>query len=806
MFDIMFLSILFVSLLPALLAAQPAPQQCEMTFNHAVWAAESFAHRFAHKYALFRFSNANHTESVAYQSGDLLPDCCRSRPILFLPGHGGDYRQARSIFQRASEAVWEAREVSKVEGARALQSSDELSRLLGEIGELCDNPFAYYSADFGGEATALLGGHAVRDQADFALAALKHIRARVIASTMGVGRRCKHISQSSDAPAAVLVAHSMGGLAARLVPLLQDYEAESISSIITIATPHAAPPILFDAELALVYRELHVGWAWRGEFDDAQSSTEQVAVLSTANFAVLSVSGGQRDVMIWEPLAVGDRLWSAKRRWRDGVACEHSDIASELGACKAFSLQPWAWVSSTFSSHVGFGIDHQALLWCRQLVDPIARAAVLASINSCGGDSVNGGKCSSWDRMIRMQSALSPRGKHVRSCHDLHHFVRLALNFFCGNDIAVLCEIRSLADISSAILLRYSSLLIVTFFTVAMVSVTRSCLLTGASLAPVHEVGKRHAFAVNFVLSLIFSLFYLVSLCTCCMHLLVSEDSHPPPLQYVISLLVSSGLFHLFRTFFSLFTPKVCQSVLFASLYPSAFLLSFIFVTLAAGLIQHYFLLPLSSFFFSTTSLFATLLILAFLTNAVLVCGALASWPCKPNARSNRSAPVSEAAVTAFVLSLTVVPCAIGPFFIAVEVLQFPQSSLHSPSSKDRSLGIALSHALVYPLFIAAVRFAYEKPDQGASTQSAKSASSQTQLASLIRPTYTFFNLLRYAAGAELGPAFPSNPLIRTVLAALTTLTILSTNVLFGSMDASTLQSHATALGLAFWLTVSILA
>jgi len=187
--------------------------------------------------------------------------------------------------------------------------------------------------------------------------------------------------------------------------------------------------------------------------------------------------------------------------------------------------------------------------------------------------------------------------------------------------------------------------------------------------------------------------------------------------------------------------------------------------------------------------------------NVGLVCGALASWPCKPNTHSNRS--VSEAAVTAFVLSLTIFPCALGPFFIALEVLWFPQAAHHFLSSNGRTLGIALSHALAYPLFLAAVRFAYEKPAQGASTQS---ASTQTQLASLRRPTDTFVNLLWYAAGAELGPAFSSNPLIRTVLAALTTLTILTTNVFFGSMDASTLQGHVTALGLAFWLAVSILA
>ena len=44
----------------------------------------------------------------------------------------------------------------------------------------------------------------------------------------------------------VLVAHSMGGIVARLATLQKNYNSESINTIFTLSTPHSMPRITLD--------------------------------------------------------------------------------------------------------------------------------------------------------------------------------------------------------------------------------------------------------------------------------------------------------------------------------------------------------------------------------------------------------------------------------------------------------------------------------------------------------------------------------------------------------------------------------
>uniref|UniRef100_A0A6B0VES5 GPI inositol-deacylase n=1 Tax=Ixodes ricinus TaxID=34613 RepID=A0A6B0VES5_IXORI len=209
----------------------------------------------------------------------------RGMPVLFVPGNAGSYQQVRSI------------------GSVLFRKAD-FQRL--------PHHFDVFAVDFRDELSGLYGGH-LAEQTDFLHECVKKIR---------------HLYRSTNA-SLVILGHSMGGVVARALFTLPQFDAASVSLIFTYATPHRTAAVL-DSHLQSFYGRLHETWSRdRGKFTD---------------LTLVSIGGGDRDVLVRTELTT--------------LPAHEGDVSATSTAV------PAVWAST----------DHLSIVWCQQLVVVTARA------------------------------------------------------------------------------------------------------------------------------------------------------------------------------------------------------------------------------------------------------------------------------------------------------------------------------------------------------------------------------------------------------------------------------------------------
>ena len=166
----------------------------------------------------------------------------------------------------------------------------------------------------------------LRAQANFANQAISHIL-RLYRD------RTNHADYENPA-SVIVIGHSMGGMVARTMLTLDNHQSNSVNTIITLATPHSAPSAPLDRNVAYLYRD--VNRYWKNHLFRQKDSEPNVAMISFA--------GGNHDRMI-------------------------SSHAAEL-----HGIVPPANGFTVYTSgvaNVWTAADHQAILWCNQLVQAV---------------------------------------------------------------------------------------------------------------------------------------------------------------------------------------------------------------------------------------------------------------------------------------------------------------------------------------------------------------------------------------------------------------------------------------------------
>ncbi|TPX56784.1 hypothetical protein PhCBS80983_g04294 [Powellomyces hirtus] len=143
--------------------------------------------------------------------------------------------------------------------------------------------------------------------------------------------------------AVIVVAHSMGGLVARTLPTLSNFVAGSVNTIITLATPHVAPPAPLEWRLARHYRDLN--GVWSQHLGDGSTAVQDTLGLRSST--LISIAGGTHDTMISSAL---------------------TEVRTFLPPENGFT------VYSTSMPNVWTAADHRAILWCNQVVKSLSRA------------------------------------------------------------------------------------------------------------------------------------------------------------------------------------------------------------------------------------------------------------------------------------------------------------------------------------------------------------------------------------------------------------------------------------------------
>ncbi|WFD34035.1 GPI inositol deacylase [Malassezia cuniculi] len=152
-------------------------------------------------------------------------------PVLFIPGNAGSYGQIRSI------ASSTARQYYSMDSPRP-----EFSQARG--------PVEWWTIDFGEDFSAF-SGRVLEDQAWYVNEAIRYLR-----SIYNVPGDEQYVTGERNMTVGLL-GHSMGGVSARLALHMPNYIPGSVDTIVTLATPHAYPPVNVDRSLEKVYTTMN---------------------------------------------------------------------------------------------------------------------------------------------------------------------------------------------------------------------------------------------------------------------------------------------------------------------------------------------------------------------------------------------------------------------------------------------------------------------------------------------------------------------------------------------------------------------
>jgi pimeloyl-ACP methyl ester carboxylesterase len=155
-----------------------------------------------------------------------------------------------------------------------------------------------------------------------------------------------------------VLAHSMGGIAARLMLQQEAHPVDSVRTLITLSSPHAYPPVAVDGALEQIYAEIQ------------HPSLDEKVLL-------ISLSGGILD----NQLSSEGSVLSLARLWRTDTS---------LHAFTASMAALWS------------GVDHLAMMWCDQLRTRIARGVLRIEEDDSQGMN---DRRQRWRRMLGITSS-----------------------------------------------------------------------------------------------------------------------------------------------------------------------------------------------------------------------------------------------------------------------------------------------------------------------------------------------------------------------------------------------------------------
>lgn len=298
----------------------PDEASCRM-----VWMNPSYARirsfdeshtKFASKYTMYLYREDGQDPVPNENDGFSILD---GIPILFIPGNAGSYRQARSIASETSNLYF-----------------NEYVHHNGDLNKKTKN-FDFFTADFNEDFTAF-HGRTILDQAEYLNEAIKFI--------LGL-----YSNNPTPPKSVILLAHSMGGIVARVMVTLASFQEGSVNTILTLASPHAASPLTFDGDLLKIYSAIDKFWVhgYENKTGFAISGDKEIAALAKeriSNISIISITGGVLDTTL---------------------PADYTSLGYLVPQTNGFT------VFTSGIPNVWTPVDHLAIVWCAQLRRTIAK-------------------------------------------------------------------------------------------------------------------------------------------------------------------------------------------------------------------------------------------------------------------------------------------------------------------------------------------------------------------------------------------------------------------------------------------------
>ncbi|KAI7896768.1 PGAP1-like protein-domain-containing protein [Mucor mucedo] len=274
--------------------------------------------RFAGKYGLYLYR----------EKGVDFSDQPTGVPVLFIHGHAGSYKQVRSLAAESAFYYYRnyAGDIDKWQnGVRNLD---------------------FFTVDFHEEFSAL-HGQSILEQAEYLNDAIDYIL-KLYPQT----RKIDHPDDTKlpDPTSVIIIGHSMGGIVARAMFTMNNYQHGTINTIITMSTPHMLPPAPFDWKISQLYDDINKFWQ-EGFSKHAMEAdnNDRYHHESLGDISIISMAGGTLD---------------------NTVCSDSTNIGSIVPATHGFT------VFSTAIPNVWTGADHVSILTCNQLVKVVSKTLI----------------------------------------------------------------------------------------------------------------------------------------------------------------------------------------------------------------------------------------------------------------------------------------------------------------------------------------------------------------------------------------------------------------------------------------------
>lgn len=237
-------------------------------------------------------------------------------PVLFIPGNAGSYKQVRPL---AAEAAYYWHDTLRHDGDAIRDGK---------------RPLDFFSVDFNEDITAF-HGQTLLDQAQYLNDAVLYILSLYHDPSQSNRER-----NLPDPSSVIIIGHSMGGVVARTMLTMPNYQPNSINTILTLSAPHARPPVSFDGDIVRIYDEINS--YWRHSYSQNWANDNPLW-----HVTLISIAGGGLDTI---------------------VPSDYASLASLVPDTHGFT------VFTSTMPHVWTGMDHLAITWCDQLRKNIVRA------------------------------------------------------------------------------------------------------------------------------------------------------------------------------------------------------------------------------------------------------------------------------------------------------------------------------------------------------------------------------------------------------------------------------------------------
>jgi GPI inositol-deacylase len=235
---------------------------------------------------------------------------------LFIPGNAGSYKQVRPIAAEAARYFHDVLQHDPLAADAGLQNLD------------------FFTVDFNEDFTAF-HGQTTLDQAEYLNEVIRYILSLYLDPKMSKGRN----PDLPDPASVIVLGHSMGGIVARTMLVMPNYQTNSINTIITMSAPHARPPVSFDSQIISTYDDINN--FWRRAYSQKWANNNPLW-----HVTLVSIAGGGLDTV---------------------VPSDYASVESIVPETHGFT------VFTTSIPNVWTSMDHAAILWCDQFRKVITR-------------------------------------------------------------------------------------------------------------------------------------------------------------------------------------------------------------------------------------------------------------------------------------------------------------------------------------------------------------------------------------------------------------------------------------------------